>query len=70
MNFMIEGIEKLTEEQKKLMFEVNALHTSCVGSDYKEGMQIVKTWVDDNNTVCVKLLNGDWYHYTSSYKWY
>ena len=60
MNFMIEGIEKLTEEQKKLMFEVNALHTSCVGSDYKEGMQIVKTWVDDNNTVCVKLLNGDW----------
>ena len=42
MNFTIEGIEKLTEEQKKLMFDVNALHTKCVGNDYKAGMQIVK----------------------------
>ena len=70
MNFTIEGIEKLTEEQKKLMFEVNALHTNCVGNDYKAGMQITKVWIDDNNTVCVKLLNGEWYHYTSNQKWY
>lgn len=70
MNFAIEGIEKLTEEQKKLMFEVNALHTSCVGNDYKAGMQIVKTWVDDQGIVCVRLLNGDWYRYASNYKWY
>ena len=70
MNFAIEGIEKLTEEQKKLMFGVNALHTSCVGSDYKEGMQIVKAWVNDKGIVCVRLLNGEWYHYTSNYKWY
>lgn len=70
MNFAIEGIEKLTEEQKKLIFEVNALHTSCVGNDYKAGMQIVKTWVNDKGIVCVRLLNGDWYHYTSDCKWY
>ena len=70
MNFAIEGIEKLTEEQKKLMFEVNALHTSCVGNDYKAGMQIVKTWVNDKDIVCVRLLSGDWYHYTTAYKWY
>ena len=70
MNFTIEGIEKLTEEQKKLMFEVNALHTNCVGNDYKAGMQITKVWIDDSNTVCVKLLNGEWYHYTSNQKWY
>ena len=70
MNFAIEGIEKLTEEQKKLMFEVNALHTSCVGNDYKAGMKIVKTWVNDKDIVCVRLLNGDWYHYASNYKWY
>ena len=70
MNFAIEGIEKLTEEQKKLMFEVNALQTSCVGNDYKAGMQIVKAWVNDKDIVCVRLLNGDWYHYTTAYKWY
>ena len=70
MNFTIEGIEKLTEEQKKLMFDVNALHTKCVGNDYKAGMQIVKAWVDDKGFICVKLLNGDWYHYTSHYNWY
>lgn len=70
MNFAIEGIEKLTEEQKKLMFEVNALHMSGVGNDYKAGMQIVKTWVNDKDIVCVKLLNGEWYHYTSNQKWY
>ena len=70
MNFTIEGIEKLTEEQKKLMFEVNALHTSCVGNEYKADMEIVKTWVNDKGIVCVKLLNGEWYHYTSSCSWY
>ena len=70
MNFTIEGIEKLTEEQKQLMFTVNALHTDCVGNDYKAGMQITKVWIDDNNTVCVKLLNGEWYHYTNNQKWY
>ena len=70
MNFTIEGIEKLTEEQKKLMFDVNALHTNCVGNDYKAGMQITKVWIDDNNTVCVKLLNGEWFHYTNNQKWY
>ena len=66
----IEGIDKLTKEQKKLMFEVNALHTSCVGNEYKTGMEIVKAWVNDKGIVCVRLLNGDWYHYASNYKWY
>ena len=70
MNFKIEGIEKLTEEQKKLIFKVNALHTSCVGSDYKEGMQIVKALVNNKDIICVRLLNGGWYHYTTAYKWY
>ena len=70
MNFAIEGIEKLTEEQKKLMFEVNALHTYCVGNDYKAGMQIVKVWVNDKGIVCVRLLNGDWYHYATNLTWY
>ena len=66
----IEGIDKLTKEQKELMFAANNLHTKCVGSEYKTGMEIVKTWVNDKGIVCVRLLNGDWYHYTSNYKWY
>ena len=70
MNFKIEGIEKLTEEQKKLMFDVNELHTKCVGNEYKAGMEIVKAWVNDTGIVCVNLLNGEWYHYTSNQKWY
>ena len=55
---MISGIEKLTEEQKKLMFRTNELHTKCVGNDYKAGMVIIKVWLDENNTVCVRLRNG------------
>ena len=48
---MIKGIEKLTEEQKDLMKKTNELHTKIVGMDYKEGMEIIETWLDKNNTV-------------------
>lgn len=66
----IKGLEKLTEEQIKHMHEVNELHTKCVGLDYKDGMAITQVWVDENNTVCVRLKNGDWYHYTGRKEWY
>ena len=66
---MIIGIEKLSEEQKKLMFRTNELHTKCVGNDYKAGMVIIKVWLDENNTVCVKLRNGEWYHYYENGTW-
>lgn len=66
----IDGISKLTKEQRDLMFAVNELHEKCVGNEYKTGMKITKVWIDDSNTVCVKLLNGEWYHYTSNQKWY
>ena len=59
---MIKGIEKLTEEQKDLMKKTNELHTKIVGMDYKEGMEIIETWLDENNTVCVRLKNKEWYH--------
>ena len=65
----IDGISKLTKKQRDLMFAVNELHTKCVGNEYKTGMEIMKAWVDEG-IVCVRLLNGDWYHYTSNYKWY
>ena len=67
---MIKGIEKLTEEQKDLMKKTNKLHTKIVGMDYKEGMEIIETWVDENNTVCVRLKNKEWYHYTKDGTWY
>ena len=66
---MIIGIEKLSEEQKKLMYRVNKKHTDCVGSEYKTGMKITKVWIDENNTVCVKLRNGEWYHYYENGTW-
>ena len=66
----IAGISKLTKEQRDLMFAVNELHKKCVGNEYKAGMEIVKAWVNDKGIVCVKLLSGDWYHYTGNCKWY
>jgi len=47
---MIKGIEKLTEKQKDHMYKTNELHTQIVGLDYKEGMEIIETWVDENNS--------------------
>ncbi len=67
---MIKGIEKLTEEQKDLMKKTNELHTKIVGMDYKEGMEIIETWIDENNTVCVRLKNKEWYHYSKDRTWY
>lgn len=67
---MIKGIEKLTKEQEDLMKKTNKLHTEIVGLDYKEGMEIIETWVDENNTVCVRLKNKEWYHYTKDGTWY
>lgn len=66
----IKGLEKLTDEQKRLMQEVNELHTQCVGIEYKEGMHIKEAWLDENDCVCVRLANGEWYHYTAKKEWY
>ena len=60
---MIKGIEKLSQEQKDHMYKTNGFHTQIVGLDYKSGMEIIETWLDENNTVCVRLKNGEWYHY-------
>ena len=67
---MIKGIKKLTEEQKDLMEKTNKIHTEIVGLDYKKGMEIIETWIDENNTVCVRLKNKEWYHYTKDGTWY
>ena len=67
---MIKGIEKLTEEQKELMKKTNELHTQIVGNDYKDGMEITETWLDENKTVCVRLKNGEWYHYSKDSTWW
>ena len=45
---MIKGIEKLTKEQEDLMKKTNKLHTEIVGLDYKDGMEIIETWIDEN----------------------
>ena len=67
---MIKGIERLSQEQKDHMYKTNEFHTQIVGLDYKSGMEIIETWLDENNTVCVRLKNGEWYHYTKEGTWW
>ena len=67
---MIKGIEKLNNKQVELMLRVNKLHTKAVGKDYKEGMKITRVWINENNTICVMLKNGEWYHYLKDNTWF
>lgn len=67
---MIKGIEKLTEKQIEHMERVNKHHTDCVGLDYKAGMEIIEAWVDERDNVCVRLKNGEWFHYLKDGTWY
>jgi hypothetical protein len=69
MSKNIKGIEKLTEVQTNHMLKVNEFHKRCVGSEYKDGIDIVKCWLE-NETVCVRLKNGEWYHYSTNGTWY
>ncbi len=52
------------------MNKTNKLHTEIVGLDYKKGMEIIETWIDENDCVCVRLKNGEWYHYSKDGTWY
>lgn len=65
----IEGLLKLTQEQKEHMYKVHKNHVACNGTERQKKMQIVKAWIDENNTVCVRLANGEWYHYYSAGTW-
>ena len=66
---MIKGLEKLNDRQKEILFKTNELHKNAVGNDYKDGISIVKVWLE-KGVVCVWLKNEEWYHYTYSYTWY
>ena len=66
---MIKGLEKLNDRQKEILFKTNELHKNAVGNDYKDGISIVEVWLE-KGVVCVRLKNGEWYHYTYSYTWY
>lgn len=63
---MIQGLEKLTEEQKEVLFERNRRHQNAVWDDCKDGITIVKVWIEDE-IVCARLKKGEWYHYTNDW---
>lgn len=65
----IKGLSKLTEEQKLHMFEVNKIHVACNGTERKKNMKIVEAWINERNCVCVRLSNGEWYHYYPDKTW-
>ena len=66
---MIKGLEKLNDRQREILFKTNELHKNAVGNDYKDGISIVKVWLE-KGVFCAMLKNGEWYHYTYSYTWY
>ena len=56
---MIKGLEKLNDRQKEILFKTNELHKNAVGNDYKDGISIVKVWLE-KGVVCVRLKNEEW----------
>lgn len=62
-------IEGLSEKQIQHMHATHKLHIACNGTDRQKNMQITKAWVDKDNCVCVRLANGEWYHYYSNGTW-
>lgn len=65
---MIKGINKLNEEQLDHIYRVNKLHIEMSGNS--KNMEITETWIDGNGCTCVRLKNGDWYHYSKNNTWY
>ena len=64
----IKGLSKLTTEQQKHMEEVHKRHVACNGTNRQMSMAITETWIE-NQVVCVRLQNGEWYHYYSNGTW-
>ena len=69
INENIKGISNLSEDQKNHMVKVHSLHISCNGLERQKNMQIKEVWIDKNDTLCVRLCNGEWYHYYSNSTW-
>jgi len=65
----IKGILELSVDQEMHMFRVNDRHKACVGTDYKDGLTITEVCLDENQTVCVRVKNSEWYHYYSDGSW-
>jgi len=61
-------VKNLTDEQIDFAILVNEKHTNSVGINQKNGMKIKKMWLEDG-LICVKLENGDWYHYYKNLTW-
>ncbi|WP_430885180.1 hypothetical protein [Fusibacter sp. JL216-2] len=65
----IKGVCGLSVDQEEHMMRVNEDHKACVGYKYKDGLTVTETWLDENETVCVRVKNGDWYHYYLDGTW-
>lgn len=65
----IKGLSKLTDKQKQHMFKVHKSHVAANETEIQKKMQIIETWIDKDNCVCIRLSNGEWYHYYSNGTW-
>lgn len=67
---MIKGLEKLNKKQIQELFRCNNEQKDCIcDREQKRGYEIIETWVDENDVVCARLRNGNWYHYKDG-TWY
>lgn len=65
---MIPGSEKMTTEEMDFTLKVNENQRRAFGTDSRD-YEISKVWKQDG-VICVKLRNGDWYHYLNNGTWY
>jgi len=66
----IKGLNRLSLEQKEIMYRTNEIHTKCVGNSYKDGMEIRELSINKQNILYVLLKNGWKFHYTKNLDWY
>jgi len=65
---MIKGTEKLTPTELEFALKVNEDQKKAFGSESND-YDVTEVWKKDN-VICVKLRNGDWYHYLNNGTWY
>ena len=63
---MVEGIDKLNQEQLKHFENVARTHKK----EYKRIGDPVKVWIDEDSLLCVDYSGGLWFHYTTAGEWY
>jgi len=66
---MIKGLEKLSPAEIDFISKVNENQKLAYGSEDAALYDVTEVWKEDG-VICVRLGNGDWYHYLANGTWY